>query len=201
MLAPSVPCLRNFHPTTTFFFCEACFHHCADFSLYLFALSPLSLPSLSPLHASSTNPRCAFTPSAVSFLPFRFPIYPFRWLRFPLPSLSLPHFRDIKPWFSRFDPTACHNTMARLQRRRQPRSSSLSRHRLLALIEHRVADCWLTERGNILREDEILVLEFFFLFLVNLILKKYYTHIITIRFSLNFSSLYKLFIERGGYFL
>lgn len=145
MLAPSVPCLRNFHPTTTFFFCEACFHHCADFSLYLFALSPLSLPSLSPLHASSTNPRCAFTPSAVSFLPFRFPIYPFRWLRFPL-SLSLSHFRDIKPWFSRFDPTACHNTMARLQRRRQLRSSSLSRHRLLALIEHRVADCWLTER-------------------------------------------------------
>lgn len=125
MLAPSVPCLRNFHPTTTFFFCEACFHHCADFSLYLFALSPLSLPSLSPLHASSTNPRCAFTPSAVSFLPFRFPIYPFRWLRFPL-SLSLSHFRDIKPWFSRFDPTACHNTMARLQRRRQPRSFSSS---------------------------------------------------------------------------
>lgn len=95
MLAPSVPCLRNFHPTTTFFFCEACFHHCADFSLYLFALSPLSLPSLSPLHASSTNPRCAFTPSAVSFLPFRFPIYPFRWLRFPLPSLFLFHTSGI----------------------------------------------------------------------------------------------------------
>ena len=113
MLAPSVPCLRNFHPTTTFFFCEACFHHCADFSLYLFALSPLSLPSLSPLHASSTNPRCAF-----QFIPFA----GFASL-FPL---SLPHFRDIKPWFSRFDPTACHNTMARLQRRRQPRSFSSS---------------------------------------------------------------------------
>lgn len=147
-----------------------------------------------PILVALSRPRqFPFSRSAFQFIPFA----GFASL-FPL---SLPHFRDIKPWFSRFDPTACHNTMARLQRRRQPRSSSLSRHRLLALIEHRVADCWLTERGNILREYEILGLEFFFLFLVNLILKKYYTHIITIRFSLNFSSLYKLFIERGGYFL
>lgn len=167
MLPSSVPCLRNFHPRTkTTFFCEACFHRCADFPLCLSLLFPsFLLPSLSPLHASSTSSRpilvalsrprqFPFTRSAFQFIPFA----GFTSLCLSL-SLSLPHFRDIKPWFSRFDPTACHNTMARrVFSRRQARSSSLSCHRLLTLIEHRIADCWLlTERGNILKEDEIFV--------------------------------------------
>ena len=114
--------------------------------LFIFSPSPLFPSHLClrythrlPILVALSRPRqFPFSRSAFQFIPFAgFASF------FPL---SLPHFRDIKPWFSRFDPTACHNTMARLQRRRQPRSSSLSRHRLLALIEHRVADCWLTER-------------------------------------------------------
>lgn len=114
--------------------------------LFIFSPSPLFPSHLClrythrlPILVALSRPRqFPFSRSAFQFIPFA----GFASL-FPL---SLPHFRDIKPWFSRFDPTACHNTMARLQRRRQLRSSSLSRHRLLALIEHRVADCWLTER-------------------------------------------------------
>ena len=47
------------------------------------------------VYLTSSNPlRCAFTPSALSFLPFRFPIYPFRWLTLPL-FLSLPLSRSF----------------------------------------------------------------------------------------------------------
>lgn len=83
MLPSSVPCLRNFHPRTkTTFFCEACFHRCADFPLCLSLLFlSFLLPSLSPLHASSTSSRpilvalsrprqFPFTRSAFQFIPF-----------------------------------------------------------------------------------------------------------------------------------
>lgn len=141
--------------------------------LFIFSPSPLFPSHLClrythrlPILVALSRPRqFPFSRSAFQFIPFA----GFASL-FPL---SLPHFRDIKPWFSRFDPTACHNTMARLQRRRQPRSFSSS-----IVGVNRAPSRWLLVNGERIfwgktRYSFLNSFSFFIVLLVNLILKKY----------------------------